>query len=188
MRCDDVGTQLLLPDGPDDGSIRAHVATCADCAALARRSARLDAILRPMVVQAPPADLQAKLVLMARAASREESAAGSDRWGWLPFSLSDLSWLWAAHPPTTLAQVVALIVVMLAGWQVFGWFGNSAPILGNVPYALELVIGSPGMRYLADAPIDIPSLLLWLAVGAVAWAVSESGPLSGVVARLSRPR
>lgn len=188
MQCDDVRAQLLLPDRPDDGSVQAHLATCVDCAALARRSTRLDAILRPMLVQEPPPDLQATLVMMVRAAAGPEPETRGGLWGWLSFILSDLNLLWRAHPQNALAQAVALIVVTLAGWQVFGWFGNSAPILGNVPYALELVVGSPGMRYLADAPIDIPSLLLWLAVGAAAWAISESGPLSRVVARLSRPR
>ena len=82
------------------------------------------------------------------------------------------------RPNVVIAQSLTALMVVLAGWQVIGWLNNWTPVLGDVPYAMELVASSPAVVYLNGLQgVDVQSLLMWSGVGLVGWMLSESGPI-----------
>jgi hypothetical protein len=172
VHCRDVTAHLLAaePDAaePDGALVRAHVAGCAACATVARRVQRLDAILRATLVQEPPPALQQQLLALVQTGVVVQPRVGH-WWDVVLFS----SALWAVRPHTVLANAVAAVCVLLAGWQVFAWLGSLPALIGDVPYALQVLASSPSIGGLGD----LQGLMWWLVAGALAWSVSESGPL-----------
>jgi hypothetical protein len=73
------------------------------------------------------------------------------------------------------AQGLAAVLLALASWQIFGWVTTFQPVVGDVAYALELVIASPAAVYMGGLQIDLQSLGLWSVVGIVGWLISEDG-------------
>jgi hypothetical protein len=73
------------------------------------------------------------------------------------------------------AQGLAAIMLALASWQVFGWLTAFQPVVGDVGYAMELVVGSPAAVYLGGLQFDLQSMVLWSLVGVGGWLVSEDG-------------
>ena len=169
MQCGDVRT--LLIDGADvtpDG--RAHLAGCAECRAYAQRAARLDDLLRPALLAQPPVELQASLAALVRTAVAPAPEQAPKRW-----RVSD--WVWLPRTPMGVAQGLAVLSTALASWQVLGWLGGASPVVGDIPYALGLVLASPAVRDLGELPVDLPGLATWSAVALAGWALSESGPI-----------
>jgi hypothetical protein len=83
-----------------------------------------------------------------------------------------------ARPNLASAQSLAALMLVLVAWQVLGWLNTFTPMVGDVPYAVELVASSPAAAYLSGLQsFDLQSLLMWAGVGFVGWLVSESGPL-----------
>ena len=177
MECASVVEQVLLADDDLDlqTEVRAHVAECARCAALARRVGHLDGLLHSTLVVEPPAELQRQLLAVARAQARPQVAQPVAWWSrlraWFDHAL-------LARPSVAIAQGMAALMLLLAGWQALGWLNTTTPMLGDVPYAVELVASSPAVAYLSGIQgLDIQSLLIWSGVGFVGWLFSESGPL-----------
>jgi hypothetical protein len=75
------------------------------------------------------------------------------------------------------AQGLAAVMVALASWQVFGWMSAFQPVIGDVGYAMQLVIASPAVVYLGGLQLDLQSLGIWSVVGVLGWLVSENGAL-----------
>jgi hypothetical protein len=75
------------------------------------------------------------------------------------------------------AQGLAAIMLALASWQVFGWLSAVQPVVGDVGYAVELVIASPATAYLGGLQIDLQTMTLWSLVGVGGWLVSEASPI-----------
>ncbi|HEX2185916.1 MAG TPA: hypothetical protein VHN78_10480, partial [Chloroflexota bacterium] len=100
MRCDEVRDPLLLPAAEADG-VEDHLAACADCGGFARRMGRLDAALRSTLLVEPPAELQARLATLARAAAQPAASptpvAPAPRRS--PFAIPALSFRWAPRTP-----------------------------------------------------------------------------------------
>jgi anti-sigma factor RsiW len=180
VQCASVADQLLVADDDLDlqTEVQRHVVECARCATLARRLGRLDVVLQTALVVEPPAALQLQLIELARAAARPAQPA----W-WLRMR----AWfdsLLLTRPNLAIAQSLAALMLVLAGWQVLGWLNAVTPMVGDVPYAVELVASSPAATYLGGVqPFDVQSLLIWSGIGLVGWLFSESGPVgrSGVV-------
>jgi len=63
----------------------------------------------------------------------------------------------------------------LASWQVFGWLTAFQPVVGDVGYAMELVVGSPAAVYLGGLQFDLQSMAIWSLVGIGGWLISEDG-------------
>jgi hypothetical protein len=78
-------------------------------------------------------------------------------------------------------------MLALAGWQVFGWLSTFQPVVGDVGYAVQLVVTSPASTYVNGLQLDVQSLGLWSAVGLVGWLISENGLMRRILPRLRRP-
>jgi len=174
VQCAGVVDQLLAADDDLDlvTEVDRHLANCDSCATLARRLGRLEAVLQSALVVEPPAELQVHLAGLAWAAARPAHTS----W-WLRLR----AWfdsLVLARPNLAIAQSLAALMLVLAGWQVLGWLNTFTPMVGDVPYAVELVASSPAAAYLSGIQsLDLQSLLVWSGVGLVGWLFSESGPL-----------
>jgi anti-sigma factor RsiW len=174
VQCAGVVDQLLAADDDLDlqTEVDRHLADCDRCATLARRLGRLEDVLQSALVVEPPVELQLHLAELARAAARPEQT---------PWWLRLRAWfdsLVLARPNLAIAQSLAAVMLVLVGWQVLGWLNTFTPMVGDVPYAVELVASSPAAAYLGGIqPTDIQSLLVWSGVGLVGWLFSESGPI-----------
>jgi hypothetical protein len=166
--CVDVTDRLLVDEPEHDPELQAHVAECARCAQVARNLARLDSVLRSVVVVAPPRALQLQLAELALGAARPQPLPWWQR-------LPDFAGWLTQRPQMVAAQGLAAVMLALASWQVFGWLSAFQPVVGDVAYAFELVAASPAAAYLGSFQIDVQSLGLWSVVGIIGWLVSENG-------------
>jgi hypothetical protein len=176
VRCADVTDQLLLEQLGATPELDRHVAECASCAHVARGLRHLDVVLSSAFVVAPPIELQHQLTQLALEAARApkpvpwrtRASDALNHWDWNPAA-------WLAQPQMVAAQGLAAVLLALASWQIFGWVTTFQPVVGDVAYALELVIASPAAVYMGGLQIDLQSLGLWSVVGIVGWLVSEDG-------------
>ena len=174
MHCAGVVDQLLAAD--DDlqlqDEVARHLADCDRCATLARRLGRLEGVLESALVVEPPAELQLQLADIARAAARPARVSW---WEGLR------AWFDAAlqtRPNLAIAQGVAVVMLAVSGWQALSWLTSFTPMVGDVPYAVEVVASSPAAAYLGGLQaFDAQSLLVWSGVGFLGWLFSDSGPI-----------
>jgi hypothetical protein len=94
------------------------------------------------------------------------------------------AWL-TQQPHMVAAQGMAAIVLSLATWQVVGWVTALQPFVGDVGYAMQLVLSSTAPVYLGGIQIDMQSLGVWSLVGGAGWLLSENGLIGS---RLSSTR
>ena len=170
MQCVEVAEQLLAPDDGAQQQIEQHLAGCVRCATLARRLSPLDRVLRSAMVTEPPAELQQQLHELSQAAARPRRS-----W-WLRLQ-EQIGALVMARPALALGQGLAALVLVLGGWQALSDLTTFTPVLGDVPYAFQLVAASPATGYLSGLQIDLQSLGLWSLVGLAGWLISENGPV-----------
>jgi hypothetical protein len=170
VQCVDVTERLLVDELGSDPELDRHVADCANCAHIARGLRRLDSVLTSVLVVAPPLDLQRQLTQLALEAARPRQAPWWSRLGQLNLS----AWL-TQRPQMVAAQGLAAIMLALASWQVFGWLTAFQPVVGDIGYAMELVVGSPAAMYLGGLQFDLQSMVVWSLVGIGGWLVSENG-------------
>jgi hypothetical protein len=178
MRCDDVTEQLLAPDRVPDPELEQHVADCHACAHIARGLARLDSIVGSSVLVEPPRGLQRKLAQLAAQMAQPRPVP----WYRRPINFD---WL-VLRPNLVAAQGLAAVMVALASWQVFGWLNLFRPVIGDVGYAMQLVVASPAVAYLGGLQIDLQSLTLWSLVGIGGWLVSENGAIGSRLSSLTQ--
>lgn len=163
MLCNDVRAYLLAPAGPAPTGLAEHLAACPACAAVSKASASLDLALQKAVLAEPPADLQVELALLVPATSPRARLA--------------LAWQRLTSRPWVLAgQLAAFALLVYALVQVFAWLGSSALVLGDVPYALELLVLSPAIDYASQAQALAQQLGLWMIVAAVGWLLAQGSP------------
>ncbi len=183
MRCEEITDQLLAPEREHDAELEQHVAECHACATVASGLRRLDAIVVRSVLVEPPLDLQRKLAQLALDAAQPRSVP------WWQRSLN-LDWL-VLRPNVIAAQGLAAVMLALASWQVFGWLNLFRPVVGDVGYAMQLVVASPAVAYLGGLQFDVQSLALWSLIGIGGWLVSENGILgrqfTSLTSRLRQP-
>jgi hypothetical protein len=173
MRCDDVAEQLLAHDREPDAELDQHVAGCQRCAHVARGMLRLDTVLATTLVVMPPLDLQRQLAQLVLAAAAPQPVP----W-WRRAVRGELNFDWLAlRPNMVAAQGLAAVMVALASWQVFGWLTAFQPVIGDIGYAVQLVVASPAVVYLGGLQLDVQSLVIWSVIGALGWLVSENGVL-----------
>jgi hypothetical protein len=136
---------------------------------------RLDGVLSANLVVAPPLDVQRQLAQLALEYARPSPTPWWTRATSAFSQLNLANWL-AQRPQMIAAQGLASIMLALASWQIFGWLTTFQPIVGDVAYAMELVVASPASTYLGGLPqLDLQSLGLWSAVGIGGWLISENG-------------
>jgi hypothetical protein len=167
VQCVDVTERLLSDDL--DRELEQHIDACASCAHVARGLDRLDTVLASSLVVTPPLDLQRQLAELALSAARPEP----EPW-WRRLAEFDFG-SWFGRPQMVAAQGLAAVMLALASWQVFGVLSAFQPVVGDVGYAMELVVGSPAASFLNGLPIDLQSLAMWSLVGIGGWLVSENG-------------
>jgi hypothetical protein len=126
------------------------------------------------LVVAPPLDLQHQLAQLALDAARPTTASW---WTRVTSAIGQLNLGngLAQRPQMVAAQGLAAVMLALASWQIFGWLTMFQPVVGDVPYAMELVAASPASLYLGGVQLDWQSLGLWSLVGIGGWLVSENG-------------
>ena len=133
--------------------------------ALSVAAARLDAAVRTDLVVEPPLALRRELQALVPAQPR----------GWLA-----RLWQWIAggerglvpSPSVLAGQLAAVVVLAYAMVQLFSWLSSLPIVLGDVPYALELLIWSPASDYLPQIQGLLQQLALWLLVGGIAWLLA----------------
>jgi hypothetical protein len=180
MQCDEIAELLLAPEPVANPELDEHVSSCRACAHIASGLRRLDTILARSVLLEPPLELQRSLARLAFEAARPQAVP----WWRRPI---DINFDWLALRPTTIAaQGLAALMVALASWQVFGWLNLFRPVIGDVGYAVQLVVASPATAYLGGLQIDVQSLTLWSLVGIVGWLISENGVLGERLSSLTQ--
>lgn len=174
MQCIDATELLLVDELAANPALARHVADCARCAHVRHGLERLDTLLTSSVVVVPPMELQYQLAQIALDYASPPTPAWWTRAARM-FGQVNLADWWAQRPQMIAAQGLASIMVAVASWQIFGWLTTFQPIVGDVAYAMELVMASPASVYLGGLQIDLQSLGLWSAVGIGGWLISENG-------------
>jgi predicted anti-sigma-YlaC factor YlaD len=175
MQCAEATEALLTPEPGADPELDQHLKTCARCSGLALKVSRLDAVLQSSMLVEPPLELQLSLHQLI-AAERAKPNVLATWWSWLSETLT-------ARPHVAVAQGLAAMMLALASWQIFGWFNALNPVIGDVGYALQLLVASPAVAYLGGLQIDLQRLGLWAVVGVGGWLLSDNGLVGS---RLSR--
>ncbi len=121
---------------------------------------RSEEAIRSAVVVEAPAALQARLLVLAPA---------DDGLAWLP----GLWHMVRTRPAVFAGQLAALAVLAYALTQVASWLGTLPVVLGDIPYALELLLLSPAVDYLGQVEGLLQQLALWLLVGAAGWLLAQ---------------
>jgi hypothetical protein len=127
--------------------------------------ARLDRVLREALVVEPPPELQARLMALVQTAPVAVQPPVPERRATL--GLDPNLWL----------VVAALATLAWSAWSVLSWVAGLNLVLGNVPEALVVLASSPVAALLPTLGVDLTSLALWSAVGAIAWVLAASGAL-----------
>lgn len=163
LRLDDAMRAALITT--PDAKLEARLAALAPAPVSADR--RAEAAVRRGVVVPPPAILQAELAALVP----EPQPDGLD---WLA-----ATWrrLWQ-RPAVLAAQLAAVAVLGYVLAQLLAWVGTLPVVVGDVPYALELLVLSPAMDYLGQLETLVQQLALWLLVGAAGWILLQVLPLS----------
>ncbi|HEV8636857.1 MAG TPA: hypothetical protein VG370_21775 [Chloroflexota bacterium] len=169
MSCADVRDWLATRDGPRPAGLDEHLIDCPACTAYAARTAELDALARPVLLVAPPIELQMRLAALTQTQPVYVPLTAESRF------LGVVAW------------AIAAALGALAAWQVVGWLQAYPLVVGDVAEAVQIVLASPAVRYLTDLQIDLRGLALWSAIGSVAWLFSPSGPLRDLSERLGLP-
>ncbi|HEY3107964.1 MAG TPA: hypothetical protein VGL23_04385 [Chloroflexota bacterium] len=125
---------------------------------------RLDRVLREALVVEPPPELQARLMALVQSAPLARPATPQRRW---------LLWL----DPNVWLGLVAIAVLGWSAWSTLAWLAGFTFVLGDVPAALIVLASSPAVGLLPRLGLDLTSLALWCAVGAVVWLLNASGAL-----------
>ena len=129
---------------------------------------RLDRVLREALVVDPPPELQARLMALVQTVPVVPLAvqpAAPERRGAL--------WL----DPNVWLIVAALATLVGSAWSVLGWLAGLGLVLGDVPEALVVLASSPLAALVPTFGLDLTSLALWSAVGAIGWVLAASGAL-----------
>ncbi len=183
MDCVTVRAELLAgSDAASQPEVASHLDACERCARVSERARQLDALVRPALLAAPPAGLQARLLALARASARATGRTAEAPRAASPSALPRRSSVGPWRPNVAVAQLATAALVALAGWQAIGWLNALPAAVGDVLYALQVVLASPALHYVGTLSEDLQGLLLWLAVGLVGWMVSEAGPLRSLFA------
>ncbi|MBI2756691.1 MAG: hypothetical protein HYX52_08275 [Chloroflexi bacterium] len=177
MGCDEISALLLTPEAAAAPRVQRHLALCVGCARFSRQWAALDNAVHAAVLVQPPADLQARLHNLARAAARPRRVAAPPPSWWRQLAERLGVGGQSAQRPS-FARAVAGLVLAVAGWQMVGWVQTVQPmVVGDVPYALQVLAVTPALGYLSDLPGNMVSLAGWSVVGGIAWLLSEAGPI-----------
>ena len=179
MHCDAVIDLLLSDEAVSDARVGQHLDTCQRCRHVAGGLRRLDNALRSAVVVQPPLELQHQLAALVDTAAWPRSQADPRAW-WS--RLLSGEWL-RLSPNMAAAQGLAAMFAAVVGWQVFGWLNAVRPVIGDVGYAMQLVVASPASIYMGGSQVDLQSLGMWSLVGAFGWLVSDAGPVGRWLAR-----
>jgi hypothetical protein len=174
VQCVDVTERLIVDELGSDPELDRHVAECARCTHVLHGLGRLDTVLMSSVVVAPPLALQHQLAQLALEYARTPTVPWWTR-ATSFFGQLNLADLLAQRPQMIAAQGLATIMVALAGWQIFGWLTAFQPVIGDVAYAVQLVVASPASIYLGGFQVDLQSMGLWSVVGIGGWLISENG-------------
>jgi hypothetical protein len=169
MQCVDVAERLLVDELDGGRELDRHIAECPHCAHVARGLNRLDGVLGAALVVTPPLELQRQLAQLALEASRPKAAP------WWTRLLNVRLDFGEFRPQTVALQGLASVMLALASWQIFGWLTAFRPFVGDVGYAMELVMASPAVVYLGSLQIDLQTLGIWSLVGLGGWLISEDG-------------
>jgi hypothetical protein len=174
VQCVDVTERLLAAEPGHDPELDRHLPSCARCSHLAHGLERVDEVLQVSLIVAPPLELQQQLAQLALDYARPQPRPW---WARIPEAVGQLSladWL-GQRPQMIAAQGLAALMLALASWQIFGWLSAFQPIVGDVAYAMELVVASPAVTYVGGLQIDFQSMALWSLVGIGGWLISEDG-------------
>ncbi|MBV9121061.1 MAG: hypothetical protein JOZ39_10160 [Chloroflexi bacterium] len=161
-----------------------------------RSEVRIEGAIRAQLLQAPPLELETRLAAIAAAPARLDAALSRSLVVEPPLPLqAKLGQLVGAEVPlwqrilgvlqpggsltarlgVLAAEFAAVLLLIYASFQLFSWLGSQV-VLGDVPYAIELLLWSPAVDYLAQLQPLLQQLGLWLLVAAAGWVVARGVP------------
>ncbi len=168
MDCRDVRTLLLDGEQLRDAGLDQHLRACAGCSGFRQRLDRLDVVLRSELVVEPPPAL--KLNLARLSGPQSKRTAASSLW----HRLSGFGFGWVP----ALVQFVVVAALVYSGFQSLMWLSSTGLELGDVPYALSLLVSSPAAAYANELAQTGQQLLMGLLVGCAAWLVAREYALA----------
>ncbi|MBV8084094.1 MAG: hypothetical protein JO247_04680 [Chloroflexi bacterium] len=136
-------------------------------------TARVDAALRAEVVAEPLAPLQRQLAALAA------EAGGARPWYqrlWAALTGMVGGEALAPRLGVFAAELAAVGVLIYALVQLVAWVSSLPIVLGDVPYAIALLVWSPAVDYLAQLQGLLQQLGLWLLVAGGGWIVAQGLP------------
>lgn len=162
MRCNHARDYVAVNAADDTPEAQEHLERCPACAAYRRRHDTLDTLLQAEMRWDVPADLTAKLLMLAGPAPRVRPQ------GWYVTLVYILT-------------VAAIAVSVGVAWQFMGLLasqiglGDALAVLWAAPAQglAELTRALPESRYLIDFFIKVRTQLLWLLMVAVLWAALD---------------
>ncbi len=127
---------------------------------------RVDRAVQASVLVEPPLGLQAQLAALV------DPEPAVDALGWLAGVWQSVK----ARPAVLAGQLAAAAVLAYVVVQVFSWLGSLPLVVGDIPYALELLVLSPAVDYLGQIEGLLQQLSLWLLVAAAGWLFVQGWP------------
>ena len=144
----------LVANAPAEVQVRLETLVQAEIASQEQATARVDAAVRSALVLGAPVQVRQRLAALTSAAQGERS--------WLAAAWRSLR----ERPGVLAGQLAAVAVLAYVVLQLFAWLGTLPVVVGDVPYALELLVFSPAVDYLGQVEGLVQQLALWLMVGA----------------------
>ena len=164
MECDGARDRLIVPGDRPALDLAQHLRACAACAAVAEREVRLDRLVAAAAIVAPPADVAARALAAALAASAAVPRP--------VVSTPRPRYVGPSAQPSLAAYVLAGALLALASGALgFGPLATLQAIVGELLQPLNWVLTSPAM-WLVPSPGRLAAALLpWLGLIVVAWAL-----------------
>jgi hypothetical protein len=133
----------------------------------------LDSLLRSVVVVEPPFELGPRLASLVPGPAL---AVTPDHGAWERLLTRVDAWL--PRTGVLAIQFVLLAVLAFGVMQFVTWAGSVGAVIGDVPYALQVLALSPAATYLPDIQALATQLGMWLVIGLAGWLFSQ-GILGG---------
>lgn len=176
VTCDDARARLALHPNSDDPELHRHLAECGACAVYGRRSQTLDVVLRTELRWEVPADLTARLLVLAGAPALVPAPIRPNRW--YVMLVYALTIAVVALSLTVAVQFIGIISAQL------GLADALVELLALPGRALQqLAQALPESRYAIDLALRVRDQLVWLLLAAVLWAAVDRYGAPVVAAR-----
>ncbi|MHB8619969.1 MAG: hypothetical protein ACYDAG_10420 [Chloroflexota bacterium] len=157
------------PPGVDPGApLATHLFGCAACRAFASSIGQVDVLVRQALVVEPPVELRSRLMAVIQEVAVPAPVVRPSALVVAPGPAREARRSWS-RPLLAAGMALMGTAVSIALWQLVGVLVSLRPVLGNVPYALDLVAASPAPQLLTDLLVNAGTVSLWVLAGLTCW-------------------